>query len=104
MIGLFALLGPLGVLAMLIVLTLISRRMGRVTRAAPHYIGFIAAAALVAAGLAARALDIARSADPAVVGDGSQAPLLYTALPALGLTLALVTAWRYWSWLLAERS
>lgn len=88
---------------MLVVLALISRRMGRVTRAAPHYMGFIAAAALVAAGLAARALDAARGAEPAAVHGDSGALLLYTALPALGLTLALVAAWRYWSWLLAER-
>ncbi len=103
MISLFALLGPLGVLTMLVVLTLISRRMGRMTRAAPHYIGFMVAAVLVAAGLAARALDAVRGADPAAVHGDSGALLLYTALPALGLTLALVAAWRYWSWLLAER-
>ena len=91
------LLGPLGVIVMLLVLALLSRRMGRVTRVAPYYAGFFAAAALVAAGLAARALGVG------AVADDTGALLLHTGLPALGVTLGLLTAWRYWSWLLAER-
>lgn len=88
---------------MLVVLALISRRLGRVTRAAPHYIAFLVAAVFVAAGLTARALDAAYGADPVAVHGNSGALLLYAVLPALGLTLAVVAAWRYWSWLLAER-
>ncbi len=98
MIGAVGLLGPLGVMAMLLVLALLSRRMGRVTGVTPYYIGLLVAAALVAAGLAARALGVAPAPDDAA------ALLLYVGLPALGLTLALVVAWRYWSWLLAERN
>jgi hypothetical protein len=30
--------------------------------------------------------------------------LLYNGLPALAVTLGLFVAWRYWSWLLAERN
>lgn len=104
MTALVGLLGPLGIVVMLVVLALLSRRMGRVTRVAPYYAGFLVSAALVAAGLVGRALDLARSAapDPALADTG--ALLVYTGLPALGVTVGVITAWRYWSWLLAERS
>jgi hypothetical protein len=92
------LLGPLAVVVMLLVLALISRRMGRVTHAPPYYLGLIVAAALVAAGLAARALGVD------AIADETAALLLFAVLPALGMTLGLLAAWRYWSWLVAERS
>lgn len=28
---------------------------------------------------------------------------IYAGLPAVGITLGLITGWHYWSWLLAER-
>jgi hypothetical protein len=87
--ALFAVLGPIAISVTFVVMGLLSRRLGRVTRTRPYYAGFFLAALLVGLGLLARILD--------------QAPV-YTGLLALGVTTAAFVAWRYWSWLLSERS
>jgi hypothetical protein len=99
-----ALLGLSGLLALLFVLGLISKRFGEATRAKPYYLGFFAAQGMLGLSLAARAanliLNLVRPEDLThdFVWVG-----LYTGLPALAITVSVVVAWRYWSWLLAER-
>lgn len=95
------LLGPLGVAVMLLVLAGISRRLGRVTRAARYYVLFILAALLILIGLGVRLLP--PPAPEALRADAGLL-MLYTGLPALGVSLGLFAAWHYWSWLLAERN
>jgi hypothetical protein len=97
---LLGLIGPLSVAVALTVMGLLSRRLGEQTHARRYYIGFFAAAALLCASAAAQALDFffhfSWNTAPlrTLVNDG---------LPALAVTLGVVFAWRYWSWLLAER-
>jgi hypothetical protein len=102
--ALLGLLGPLSIALMLAVIGLLSRRLGRATGAAPYYLGFFAASLMVAISVAARIINLYRPdealervyTDPLWI-------LLYTGLPALGVTVGVILAWRYWSWLLAER-
>jgi hypothetical protein len=98
------LLGPLSIMVMLVILGLICRRFGQATGAAPYYLGLFVGAFLVGVGLFARAANLMLGVNDALVAQ--QAPvwaLLYDGLPALGLLISLVVAWRYWSWLLADR-
>jgi hypothetical protein len=98
----FAILGPAGIAVALVVLGMLSKRLGATTRSGAHYGWFFFAAVLMiisagarVAGMWAGARNLAN--EPVWV-------LLYNGLPALAITIAVFTAWHYWSWLLAERS
>ncbi len=95
---LLGMIGPAGIFVVLIVMGLLSKRMGSVTRTRPYYLGFYVAAALIGISILARLMD----ANPAA--GGLTAILFYVGLPALSVTIAVIVAWRYWSWLFAERS
>jgi hypothetical protein len=84
----------------LVWLALLSRRLGSVTHAPPYYLGLLVGATLVEAGAILRLFNIIRSAE---AGSQTAWVMIYAGLPALGVTIALIYAWRYWSWLLAER-
>lgn len=102
--GWFAIIGLIAIAAALIVVGLLSKRMGEATRAAPFYLGFFLAALLVLVSIVARAANLLLRLVP--MNRLLEDPLwilLYNGLPALGLTLGVIFAWRYWSWLLAER-
>jgi drug/metabolite transporter superfamily protein YnfA len=89
----------LSISVMLLVFGVLSRRLGRVTRAHAYYIGFFVASALVFVGAIVRIVFPSHhDLTPGVLWI-----LLYNGAPALGLTIAVVIAWHYWSWLLAER-
>lgn len=81
-------------------LALLSRRLGRVTRARPYYIGLLVAAGCVGGSAVVRLVNDVRGVD---TGHWVGWALIYNGLPALGLTIAVYFAWRYWSWLFAER-
>ena len=98
---LLSLLSPISIMVALIVVGLISRRLGEQTKAKPFYLGFFAAAILVLISIAAQFLDLLlhfphTNTDVLwiIVDDG---------LPAIAVTVGVIFAWRYWSWLLAER-
>lgn len=97
------LLGPVSVCLMLVLLGLLSRRFGRVTGAAPWHLGFYIAALLIAISITVRAANLQVDAAQHVERSWEWL-LLYDGLPAIGVTLGLAVAWRYWSWLLAERN
>ncbi|MEO8611955.1 MAG: hypothetical protein ABI690_28915 [Chloroflexota bacterium] len=102
--GLFALIGPLSIAIAMTVMALLSKRLGSVMRTPRYYLGFYVAAGLMAISIVARLLNIGRGDD--IVATLSQNPvsvLFYIGLPAIAVTLGMVAAWRYWSWLLAER-
>jgi len=84
----------------LVCLALLSRRLGRVTHSAPYYIGLLVAAAIVT--ISPIAYIITNILNTNVEGSIAWA-LIYNGLPAFGLTLGIFFAWRYWSWLFAER-
>lgn len=101
--GIFGALGMTSVSITLAVLGRLSWRLGRVTGAARHYIGFYIAALLVGVGVVVRlaiATGVVNSID---LQENVLWVLLYNGAPAAGLTIGVIYAWRYWSWLLAER-
>ncbi len=88
--------GAIGLMIMLWVVAQISRRFGEVTHRPPLYRFFYVALALLVLPLVVRLLAVGQ-ADRA--GTDALAWLLHDIPLALGLTLALGTAWQYWGWL-----
>lgn len=101
--GLLGLLGVGSIAFALVLLGRLSQRLGQVTSAAPYYIGFYLGATLVAVGGGARAWNLSDASRAAELHQTTLWVLLYNGAPALGVTLGVMLAWRYWSWLLAER-
>jgi hypothetical protein len=77
--------------------------LGQVTRAPRYYLGFYIAAALIGVSALTRFINIARGLESAGLRDDPFWVLMYVGCPAIGVTLGVIIAWRYWSWLLAER-
>lgn len=100
---LLAAIGVLSLSVMLLVLAGLSRRLGRVTRARPYYVGLILSAGLVFLGFVSRVVRLFQADSAADLTDSVAWVLLYHGASAFGLTLGVMVAWRYWSWLLAER-
>jgi hypothetical protein len=99
----FGLLGVGGIGVMLVVLGLLSKRLGAATKAARRYYGFYAAAGFLFASAGVQALNLLlRLAPESALLDAPAWLLVYIGLPAVGVTIGLVYAWHYWSWLLAE--
>ncbi|MCU0499565.1 MAG: hypothetical protein MUF87_19620 [Anaerolineae bacterium] len=93
MLDVLALIAPMSIAFALIILGLLSRKLGRVTHARPYYGAFFVASALIGAAILVRWLT-----EPLELW-----MFVYNGLLALGVTLGVLAAWRYWSWLLAER-
>ncbi len=92
------LIGTMGVFSVtiaLVVLGLLSQRLGAVTKMRPYYRWFYVAAGLTFASVIARLVYVGYQ-DERIV-------LAYTVTFALGSTLGLAVAWRYWNWLFGER-
>lgn len=103
-LGIFAVIGTLSIGVALLVLGALSRRLGRVTRSKAYYVGFYVSALMVAVGVVARLMNLSDSvASIADLHHNIVWVLLYHGVPAVGVTLGVMIAWRYWSWLLAER-
>ncbi len=97
-------IGSLSIFMMLMVLALLSRRLGSVTRSAPYYVGLYIAALLMAVSLLFKILSKGGNITFLTQADQDVLMLvIYAVLPAAALTIAVIMAWRYWSWLLAER-
>jgi hypothetical protein len=88
--------GPASVALALVVAGLLSKRLGAVTKMPPIYRWFYVAAGLLGGSVAARLLSIG--------GATEVLSLIYAATFAVGVTIGLVVAWRYWSWLFSERN
>jgi hypothetical protein len=107
--GLFNLLGvvaPLAIAVTLIVLGLLSQRLGAVTHTPPYYRWFYVAAVLVAAAGFFQILYVLSVQVEAtgLLHEENFYTLTHSAPLALGLTISAVVSWRYWGWLLGERS
>ncbi|MCU0479661.1 MAG: hypothetical protein MUE54_00455 [Anaerolineae bacterium] len=94
-------LGMIAIAILLMVLGLLSRRLGRVTRASRRYLLFFPAMFLVLIGACGRFWVFIQPS--ATEYDSIVWILVYNGAPAFGLTLGVIVAWHYWSWLLAER-
>lgn len=102
---LFGLVGTLGIALMLLALGKLSRRLGEATSAPPHYRGFYAGALCVFLSATAQGANLVlQVAPPDAIARSTWWVIIYNGLPAAGITLGLMYAWRYWSWLLAERN
>lgn len=74
------------------------------THSRPYYVGLYVAAVLMWSGALVRFLYLVEAlADFPEIVQNSIYVFLADGLPALAITLALLVAWYYWSWLLAER-
>src|SRR4051812_5232386 len=98
LIAILGLAGPIAIVIALLVMALLSQRLGAVTRRAPLYRWFFVSVACVSVGLIWRFLSLIA---PDQMGHAN--PIYYDVPLALGLVIALIVAWRYWSWLLSER-
>lgn len=97
-----SLLGPMSLGIAMLLLGALSRRLGRVTRARPYYIGFVVSAVLLFAATVIRIIALRLSMDT-TLADNALWALVYNGTLTTGLTFGLILTWRYWSWLLAER-
>lgn len=108
-------LGPASISFTLLVMGILSQRLGRAIHARPYYFGFYLAAGCIALAVGVRIVNLG-SADMVVPPENTietfteltqpmvqEWTVLYNGLLALGVTIGLVVAWFYWSWLLAER-
>jgi hypothetical protein len=95
---------PLALIIMLWVMAQISRRFGEVTHRPPLYRGFYGAMVLMAFPLVMRLLAIGLTEKERKDWGGNSLEALSHDLPlALGITLAVFIAWRYWGWLIYAR-
>lgn len=103
-IHLLGLLSYFALACAMIVLARLSRRLGHVTHAKPYYWLFYLASAFIGGALGIRFYFITQI-DPSLgaINDNLVYTLVSDALLASGVTLGLIVAWYYWSWLLAER-
>jgi hypothetical protein len=81
-------------------LGMLSRRLGKVTHSLPYYMGLFVSAIIVALSPIAQITNNILNTN---VEGSIWWALIYNGLPAFGLTLGISFAWRYWSWLFAER-
>jgi hypothetical protein len=101
---LLASVGTLGLACAHAVLALLCRRLGATTGAQPVYLWLWLAVLLLLASAAAQ-MYIALAMPEAYVWllDEWGWITLVFGLPAIAVTIGVIVAWRYWSWLLAER-
>jgi hypothetical protein len=92
---------PLSLMIALWMMAQISRRFGEVTHRPPLYRGFYVALGLLALPLVTRLLAIGQTG---YTDRRRLLEALFHDLPmALGITLAVIVAWRYWGWLVYAR-
>ena len=106
LLGMGESLGLVGVAAMLIILGLLSRRLGAVLKLPPAYRWAYAGAVLVSVAALADLVRVAAIAEessfPAwVTASGFLLGFVYLPL-SMGLLAGLVVVWRYWRWLLTR--
>jgi hypothetical protein len=90
----FELCEPLAVILMLVVLGLLSQRLGAVTKFPPLYRGLYLGAVLVGVSALFKVLYM--------VSDNETFILFYDVAFVFGLLLSVIIAGRYWGWLLNE--
>ena len=95
---------PLALIILLWVMAQISCRFGEVTHRPPLYRGFYVAMVLMLFPLVVRLLAIGLAEDARNDLGGNSVEALSHDLPlALGITLGVIIAWRYWGWLVYAR-
>lgn len=85
---------------MLLVIALLSQRLGAVTKRPKYYLLFFVAIALIGGSVLTRLLTLGTPAETLDLSVG----LLYTLPLAIALTVSVIVAGRYWGWLLGEKT
>lgn len=100
-------LGPIGLIGLLFVLDMyhqLSRRLGEVNRMPPYYRRFLIGSGFIGISVLAQILRVAAYISCSPEADRLLSPsfaLVAFYLPMLiGVFISVLTAWRYWSWLL----
>ncbi len=96
LLALLSATGPAAVSVSLVIVGLLSQRLGAVTKMPAYYRWFYVAAVLVGVSSVTRVLGASAGPDEGLA-------LFCTVTFALGVTIGVVVAWRYWSWLFGER-
>ncbi|MBN1286744.1 MAG: hypothetical protein JXB47_15200 [Anaerolineae bacterium] len=98
---------PLAVAVMLVILGLMSKRLGAVTHMPAYYKWLYGAAALACAATFLGLLYIlgtfSTGAEAGLFYDEGFYVVAYVVPLAVSLTIGAVVGWRYWGWLLGER-
>lgn len=97
LVSLLSVAGPISLIVAQVVMALLSKRLGEVTKRAPTYRWFFVSAGLVSISILLQLLGI-------VSGGEAAFAIVYDIFLTLGLALSVVIAWKYWSWLLSESS
>ena len=101
-------LGLVGLIYTIIIMARLSQRLGAVTKMRPLYRGLYLAAAFILVPLIVHFLRLSTLGTPpeemSVLRQDWCILLFYSLPMAIGMTVSLVITWRYWSWLLRERS
>ncbi len=91
LLAVLGLAGPLSLTVALLVIALLSQRLGLITKRARHYRWLFAAIGLALVALVTRLWTLAAPDES-----------IYTLLTAFALTVGVGVAWYYWGWLLNE--
>jgi hypothetical protein len=94
-----SLCGPVSIGIALVVLALLSQRLGAVTKRPPLYRWYFLSVAIIGVAIILRIVNLSA---PDIDYD-NMTTLLYDVALVIGLSLAVIIAWRYWGWLLSER-
>lgn len=99
-----SILEPLSITAVLLVLALLSKRLGEVTHRSKIYRWLYLAAFLASQSAVSRIWSLTLSERDFVAISGDPMGLVFYALPlALAVTIGVIVAWRYWGWLIYTR-
>jgi hypothetical protein len=96
--SLLGLLGPISLIVALVVIALLSQRLGSVTKRTALYRWYYVSVVLVTLSVIGKFIQMSVPEDQRNAA-AAVADIAFTA----GLCLAVVVAWRYWGWLLHER-
>ena len=99
LLALLGICGPIAIMITLVIMALLSQRLGAVTKRPPFYRWFYVSVALIGISVMLRLAELGASGS---LERDYTATVLHDALIAAALSLAVVVAWRYWSWLLHE--
>ena len=94
-------LEPIAVTLLLLVLALLSKRLGAVTHRSRVYRWLYVAAFLASFSAVTRIWSLTLSEDDFVAISGNVMALVFYALPlALSVSIGVLVSWRYWGWLI----
>lgn len=97
----------IGVIYLLYIFSVLSRKLGSVTKMRPFYRGFYVAIGLIGLGMVSSWLFLTVRITPDLLPAAWRDETLYLAIfnvaLAVAVTLSMGVAWRYWGWLFKER-